>query len=184
MTGRMTIIIILILMMCLSAVSVFAVDVKNIVSVETGYTYTMESRDFNLDNAHGLSTTVYYGYVIHEKPAAMTVLSLVAGYNQTADFSSENAISGFVYAHLYFTNRQVSLLAAYGLQFNQIRLSGNTAYSYGHHTKLTIGAAYNMSTDHKLALSGNYNFVSFPNFDISNGKWTFLSLSLRYIYVM
>ena len=106
----------------------------------------------------------------------------------TPIFGSNGSISGIVYgleyAHTFFMDRKFALLAGYGLQFNQVRLSASDGYSYGHHTKLALGGIYNAAAAHKLAASINYNFVAFPYFETSESKHSFVSLGLRYIYMM
>jgi hypothetical protein len=177
-----------ILLFILSGMIVTAEGVSNVLSIETGYSYTSSSRDIDIDSPHGFTGALYYGYTIHQKPASMTVLSLVAGYNRTPFNSSSQTISGIVYGleytHMYFTDRTIALLAGYGLQFNQVRQSNLDGYAYGHHTKLTIGGIYSLNENHKLGGTINYNFVSFPYFEQSEAKQIFPSLSIRYFYHM
>lgn len=73
-----------------------------------------------------------------------------------------------------------SLLLDYGLLFNLIRQSSREGYAFGHHTRLGVGGLYALSDRHKLALKGEYNFVTFPYFEIARARISFPSLSLRY----
>ena len=67
-----------------------------------------------------------------------------------------------------------------GMLFNLILQSGREGYDFGHHTRLGFGGVYNLSERHKLALKAAYNFVTFPYFELSEVRITFLSVAVRY----
>jgi hypothetical protein len=170
--------------MMVVGVSVINADVKNVVSVEAGYGYILSARYVDPDSPHGLLTSLNYGYVIHEKPQSMTVLSLVLGYNLFPDGNGTDSLNAMVYgveyAHTFFKQKPVSLLLDYGLLFNLIKQANLDGYAFGHHTRLSIGGVYNFSDRHKVALKGAYNFVTFPYFDLSDARITYPSVALRY----
>jgi len=163
---------------------VLPAEIKNVVSVEAGYAYFLSARDISPGSPHGLVSSLNYGYVIHEKPKSMTALSLVLGYDLFPKGDGSDALHAMVYgveyAHTFFRQKSVSLLLDYGLLFNLIRQSDREGYAFGHQTRLSIGGVYNLSEKHKLALKGSYNFVSFPYFELSEARITFLSVALRY----
>jgi hypothetical protein len=133
-----------------------------------------------------LMTSLNYGYVIHDRPKRMTALSLVLGYNRFPEGNGTDALNAMVYgveyAHTFFKHKPVSLLLDYGLLFNLIKQANLDGYAFGHHTRLSIGGVYNLSDEHKVALKGAYNFVTFPYFDLSDARITYPSVGLRYYF--
>ena len=176
-----------VVLLMVAGASLLSAEVKNVVGLETGYGYILSSRDVAPDSPHGLLTSLNYGYVIHEKPKSMTALSLVLGYNLFPQGNGADALNAMVYgleyAHTFFRHKSVSLLLDYGLLFNLIKQENLTGYAFGHHTRLSVGGVYNLSDNHKLALKGAYNFVTFPHFDLSDARITFLSVALRYSFI-
>ena len=164
----------------------FAAGTTKVVSLEAGYGLIISNEDTN-PGPHGLSAALYYGYMINDKTNSATVLSLVLGYNiflAGEETSLLHAmVYGLEYAHIFFRQSKISLLLDYGLLFNQVRISGLTGYAYGHHTKLGIGAIYNLHPRHKLGLTVNYNFVAFPYFESSQSKIHFPSAALRHFFI-
>jgi hypothetical protein len=173
-------------LLLIAGVTGLSAEVRNVASVEAGYAYILSAKDVNPDGPHGLYSSLNYGYVINEKPGSMTALSLVLGYNlfpQADGADSLNAmVYGLEYAHTFFRQKTVSLLLDYGLLFNLIKQENRDGYAFGHHTRLGVGGVYNLSDQHKLALKGAYNFVTFPYFELSEARITFPSVSLRYYF--
>ena len=162
----------------------FAEGVGKVLGVEAGYGVVTSSRDLAVNNPHGLVTSLYYGYVIGDKPRSMTVLSIVAGY----DFFPvapgvtvlHNLVYGVEYAHVFLRRSPVSLLMDYGLLFNLLLDSEANGYAFGHHTRLGLGAVWNLSERHKLTLKGAYNLVTFPYFESSESRYSFPAATVRY----
>jgi hypothetical protein len=162
-------------------------ELKNVVSGETGYGYIVTDTELFPASPHGLLTTFYYGYILHDKPKSMSVLSLVLGYNLFPDGAASEGLHSMVYgleySHFFFTHKTISLLVDYGLQFNLILQSGREGYSFGHHTKLGLGGVWNVSERHKLSLNGAYNFITSPYFELSSRKFSYPSVTLRYHFL-
>ncbi len=181
----------IILLTSLFAASLFtqalADGTQRVVSIEVGYSYVVYSSALDNVGQHGPMVSLYYGYVISDKPNSMTILSLVLGYNllfpDDAVSLMHSLIYGLEFEHIFFRQSRVSLLVDYGLLFNQIRIADRSGYAYGHHTKLGVGGVYNFNSKHKLALTANYNFISFPYFDISSNKYHYPSVTLRYLLI-
>ena len=163
---------------------VFAEEVGKVLSVETGYGVVVSSRDLNVTNPHGLVTSLYWGYVIGDKPNSMTVLSIAAGYDffplDPGVTVLHNMVYGVEYAHIFWRRSPVSLLLDYGLLFNLLIDAERTGYAFGHHTRLGIGAMWNVSERHKLTFKGSYNFVTFPHFENSESQYSFPAGTIRY----
>ena len=161
-------------------------EVRNVASVEAGYAYILSAEDVSPDSAHGLYGSLNYGYVIHDKPGSMTALSLVLGYTLFPQGDGADALKAMVYGveygHTFFRQKPVSLLLDYGLLFNLIKQQNRDGYAFGHHTRLGVGGVYNLSDQHKLALKGAYNFVTFPYFELSESRVAFPSVSFRYYF--
>ena len=162
----------------------YAEDVGKVLSVETGYGLVVSSQDLTVTNPHGLVSSLYWGYVISDKPNSMTVLSVAAGYDyfpiDPGAAVLHNMVYGVEYAHIYWRRSPVSLLLDYGLLFSLLIDSERVGYAFGHHTRLGVGAIWNVSDRHKLTLKGAYNFVTFPHFELAESQYTFPAVSLRY----
>jgi len=184
---RKILIVIILLSSAVSTAGFASEGLKNMISVEAGYGFIITDTELLPASPHGLLTTAYYGYVIHDKPKSMSVLSLVLGYTMFPDAVESdglhNMVYGLEYSHYFFTHKTISLLVDYGLQFNLILQSGREGYSFGHHTKLGVGGVWNASERHKLSLNGAYNFVTSPYFELSSRKFTFPSVTLRYHFL-
>jgi hypothetical protein len=162
----------------------FAEGVGKVLGVEAGYGLVSSTRDLALENRNGLVTSLSWGYVIGDKANSMTVLSLVAGYDffpLAPDVTVlHNFVYGMEYAHVFFRQSPVSLVADYGLLFNLIGDAERHGYAFGHHTRLGLGAMWNLSDRHKLTLNAYYNMVTFPYFETSRSNYSFPALALRY----
>jgi len=161
-----------------------AAGVGRVLGVEAGYGVVSSSRDLTTVNPHGLVTSLYYGYVIKDRPRSMTVLSIASGYDYFPVAPGvtvlHNLVYGVEYAHLYSRQGPVSLVADYGLLFNLLFDQGRSGYAFGHHTRLGLGAVWNLDERHKLTLKGSYNIVTFPYFESSRNRYSFLAATLRY----
>jgi hypothetical protein len=179
--------ILTVLLLMIVGANLLGAEVKNVVGMEAGYGYILSARDVAPDSPNGLLTSLNYGYLIHEKPKSLTALSLVLGYNLFPQGNGADALHAMVYgleyAHTFFRHKPVSLLLDYGLLFNLIKQENLNGYAFGHHTRLSVGGVYNLSDEHKLALKGAYNFVTFPHFDLSDARITFPSVALRYYFL-
>lgn len=167
----------------LAALSAWAAAPR-VVGVEAGYAAIVSSRGLSPDSPHGLASSLYYGYVVHERPRSHTVLSLAAGYDVFPGAASgsalHNLVYGVEYAHTFFRQAPVALLLDYGLLFNLILQSDREGYAFGHHTRLGLGGVYRLGERDSLSLKAAYNFVSFPHFELAEARMSFPSLSLRY----
>jgi hypothetical protein len=177
--------ILVVMFVSLGSFAAFADDSPgNMLSIETGYGLIVSDTELLPASPHALLTTLYYGYIIHDKPKSRSVLSLVLGYNYFPDAAGTDALHamdyGLEYGHYFFTHKKISLLVNYGLQFNLILQSGRTGYSFGHHTKLGLGGVWNLSEKHKLSLNAAYHFVTSPYFELSSRRFTYPSASMRY----
>ena len=112
-------------------------------SVEVGYGHVFTINHVTYDALSALITSLYYGYMIHDNPESMTLLSLAAGYNllppDAYGQTYHHLVYGLEFAHIFFRTAPVSLLIDYGLLFNLILRSEQTGYAFGHHTKLGVG---------------------------------------------
>jgi hypothetical protein len=168
----------------LATPALFAEGVDKVLGVEAGYGVVTSARDLTLENRSGLVSSLYWGYVIGDKPRSMTVLSIVAGYDLFPLAPSvtvlHNLVYGVEYAHIFFRRSPVSLVADYGLLFNLLIDAERDGYAFGHHTRLGLGALWNLSERHKLTFKGSYNFVTFPYFESSESRYSFAAATLRY----
>jgi hypothetical protein len=168
----------------LAAPGAFAEGPHKVLGVEVGYGVVTSSRDLAVEVPHGLLTSLYYGYLIGDKPRSLTVLSIAAGYDYfplaPGVAMLHNLVYGAEYAHLFFRQSPVSLLVDYGLLFNLLLDPERSGYAFGHHTRLGLGAVWNVAERHKLTLKASYNFVSFPYFESSASRYSFPALALRY----
>jgi hypothetical protein len=125
-----------------------------------------------------------YGYLILDLPSTSALLSLALGYAwfpQGAGSSSLHAfVYGLEYEHTFFRQSPVALAVEYGLLFDMLLEDGRSGYAFGNHTRLGLGPDFRLDDQDELLLLVDYNIVSFPSFELSSGKLSYPSLSLRY----
>jgi hypothetical protein len=186
---RMFKIIIILVLFLISGVPLAFADsgYNRVLSVEAGYDYITSAKGLNPDSPHGIMTSIYHGYVIHDKPKSMSVLSLVLGYElfprAAGSALLHNVVYGAEYSHTFFRHMPVSLLLDYGLLFNLIMQSDREGYAFGHHTRLGFGSIINVSKQHKVALKASYNIVTFPYFETASTRISYPSVSVRYYWL-
>ena len=178
-------IIAILLVSCLSVLAFGDEALNNVVGVEVGYGYAVSQTDLQAPISHGIVTSLYYGYVVHDKPQSMTILSLAIGYEV---FPAEPAtlhslVYGPEFGHIFFRQSPVSLLVDYGLLFNLILQSGRDGYAFGHHTRLGIGGVFNLSEQHKLTAKVSYNMITFPYYEQASTKFSFPAIQVRYSFL-
>ena len=161
-----------------------AEGIGKVLGVEAGYGLATSTRDLTLENRSGLLSSLYWGYVIGDKPNSMTILSIAVGYEffPLAPEVTElhRLVYGLEYAHVFFRQSPVSLVADYGLLFNLVADSQRSGYAFGHQTRLGLGAMWNISDRHKLTLNGSYNMVTFPYFETSTSRFSYPGVAVRY----
>ena len=93
-----------------------AEGVDKVLGVETGYGLVVSSKDLNVTNPHGLVSSLYWGYVIGDKPNSMTVLSVASGFDyfplDPGAAVLHNMVYGLEYAHIYWRGSPVSRSSA------------------------------------------------------------------------
>jgi hypothetical protein len=115
----------------------------------------------------------------------MSVLSLALGYEVFPNTvtTPHNMVYGVEYAHTFFRNSPISLLLDYGLLFNLIFQSGRERNAFGHHTRLGVGAVFNLHERHKLSAKISYDFVTFPYYELSSAKFSYPAVHVRYSFL-
>ena len=67
-------------------------DFDNAAALEAGYAYTTSTRDLVQSSPHGLVTSFYYGYTIHNRTNSRTLLTVAAGYDLFPGGEGTNAL--------------------------------------------------------------------------------------------
>jgi hypothetical protein len=152
--------------------------------VEATYGYVFSSKELSPTSAHGAQASLYYGYLIGDRPESSALLSLALGYGWFPGASAGKALSGFVYGleyeHVFFRQNWVALAVDYGLLFNLLLEEGRQGYAFGHHTRLGVGPVFALGEKDQLLVNVAYNMVTFPYFDLASTSMSYLSLALRY----
>ena len=170
--------------LCLWIAAVPGFTVGKVVGLETGYAYLVSAQGLQPQNGSGVLVSLYYGYLVGDKPRSSTLLSLALGYGVFPEADSLTAlhslIYGLEYAHTFFRDKPVSLMIDYGLLFNMLLEVGRKGYAFGHHSRLGLGPVFRLSARDSLALQGTYNFVAFPHFEQASDRFTYPAAVLRY----
>jgi hypothetical protein len=161
----------------------FAERVGRVVGVEAGYGYLSSTKGLDPQGSSALLASLYYGYMLGDKPSSQTLLSLALGYTWFPGVASgedlHSLVYGLEYAHTFFAARPVALVVDYGLLFNLLLQSGRQGYAFGHHTRLGLGPAFALGARDSLLLNVAYEFVTFPYFELASTRVSYPSLSLR-----
>ena len=161
-----------------------AEGVGSVVGVETGYGYVFSSQGLNPQTPHAPLTSLYYGYLILDRPNTSALLSIVLGYNWFPTAAGGNALHALVYGveyeHTFFRGNWVALAVDYGLLFNLILVDGRQSYAFGNHTRLGLGPVFNISDRDQLLVNISYNMMDFPYFELASASLSYGSLAVRY----
>lgn len=173
-----------VLVLCLAAAAgVQAAGTAKVVGLEAGYGYLVSTEGLDPAAGSGLLASLYYGYLVGDKPRSSTTLSLVVGYSgffqADGPAALHSLVYGLEYAHTFFRDKPVALLADYGLLFNLLLEEGRQGYAFGHHTRLGLGPVFRLGEHSDLALNAAYNFVTFPYFELASTRISYPSLALR-----
>jgi hypothetical protein len=163
-------------LLALGSTAVFAQRIGRVVGVEAGYGYLTQG-------SSALLSSLYYGYLLGDKPNNQTLLSLALGYTWFPGAASgadlHSLVYGLEFAHTFFASRPVSLVLDYGLLFNLIVQSGREGYAFAHHTRLGIGPSFSLGPRDRLLLNLGYEFVIYPYFELASARLSYPSASLR-----
>jgi hypothetical protein len=147
--------------------------------------YLLYSRDASqLGGPWGTGGGLSLGYLISERKKSSTVLSIVAGFDYYTGLKHEHSafVYGFEYAHYLDFTPTSSLKLAYGLLFNQLRVSGLQGTSYGHHTRLTAGYSFKTGPSGRIETEISWNMHMHPYFDSAKTSYSTLQAGLGYRY--
>jgi hypothetical protein len=185
MKRQLTIGLLLVLLALVSTAG-FAERIGRVVGVEAGYGYLSSTRGLNPQGSSALLASLYYGYLLGDKPSSQTLLSLALGYSWVPAVAAgedlHRLVYGLEYAHTFFAARPVALVLNYGLLFNLLLQSGRQGYAFGHHTRLGLGPAFALGPRNRLLLNLAYEFVTFPYFEQASTSFSYASLSLRLMH--
>ena len=167
----------------LAGTHAFAVD--TVVGIEAGYGLITSSTDLSPAAGSGALSSLYFGYLIHDEPTRLTLLSLATGYELFPQAVGTTALHRLVYGleyhHLFRRDRPVSVVADYGLLFNLLLQTDREGYAFGHHTRLAAGALLWLNERSGLLAKVSYNIATFPYFEISDSRVSYPAISLRYV---
>lgn len=166
-------------LLALGSTAGFAERIGRVVGVEAGFGYLTQG-------SSALLSSLYYGYLLGDKPSSQTLLSLALGYTWFPGAVSgedlHSLVYGLEYAHTFFASRPVALVLDYGLLFNLILQSGRQGYAFGHHTRLGAGPSFSLGERDRLLLNVGYEFVIYPYFELSSARASYPSVSLRWMH--
>jgi hypothetical protein len=166
-------------LLALVSIGGFAERIGRVVGVEAGYGYLTQG-------SSAVLTSLYYGYLLGDKPSSQTLLSLALGYAWFPEAVSgadlHSLVYGLEYAHTFFASRPVALVLDYGLLFNLLLQSGRQGYAFGHHTRLGLGPSFSLGSSDRLLLNVGYEFVVYPYFELASTRVSYPSLSLRWMH--
>jgi hypothetical protein len=166
-------------LLALGSTASFAQSIGRVLGVEAGYGILTQGSSV-------LLTSLYYGYLLGDKPNNQTLLSLALGYTwfpgavSGADLHS--IVYGLEYAHTFFASRPVALVLDYGLLFNLILQSDRAGYAFAHHTRLGAGPSFRLGERDRLLLNVGYEFVIYPYFELASARVSYPSVSLRWMH--
>jgi hypothetical protein len=127
----------IVLVLALVSTAGFAERIGRVVGVEAGYGYLTQG-------SSALFTSLYYRYLLGDKPSSQNLLSLALGYTWFPEAASgeelHSLVYGLEYAHTFFASHPVALVLDYGLLFNLLLQSGRQGYAFAHHTRLRAGS--------------------------------------------